>query len=108
MPLSQERDLDELRPRIEAWLGAPVKEIKRPAPGWSCETLLIDKTTVLRLPPVADGIFPVYDLAQQAAVQQALADPPVPVAAPCRYEPDDGYLGAPFIAMPFVDGPIPD
>jgi aminoglycoside phosphotransferase (APT) family kinase protein len=108
MPLSQERDLDELRPRIEAWLGTPVNEIKRPAPGWSCETLLIDRTTVLRLPPVGEGIFPVYDLAQQAAVQEALADAGVPVAAPCRYEPDDSYLGVPFVSMPFVDGPIPN
>lgn len=108
MPLTQQRDLDELRPRVEAWLGAPVGDITRPAPGWSCETLLIDRTTVLRLPPVGDGIFPVYDLAQQAAVQQALAAAGVPVAAPCRYEPDPSYLGVPFIAMPFVEGPIPN
>jgi aminoglycoside phosphotransferase (APT) family kinase protein len=108
MPLSQERDLDELRPRIEAWLGTPIGEITRPAPGWSCETLLVDRRTVLRLPPLGEGIFPTYDLAQQAAVQQALAAAGVPVAAPCRYEPDPAYLGAPFIAMPFVEGPIPD
>lgn len=108
MPLSQQRDLDELRPRIEAWLGSPVGEISRPAPGWSCETLLIDRSTVLRLPPLGEGIFPVYDLAQQAAVQQTLAAAGVPVAAPCRYEPDSSYLGMPFIAMPFVEGPIPN
>jgi aminoglycoside phosphotransferase (APT) family kinase protein len=89
-------------------LGAPVNEISRPEPGWSCETLLIDRATVLRLPPVGEGIFPVYDLAQQAAVQQALAAAGVPVAAPCRYEPDTSHLGVPFIAMPFVDGAIPN
>jgi aminoglycoside phosphotransferase (APT) family kinase protein len=108
MPLSQQREIDELRPRIEAWLGAPVAEITRPAPGWSCETLLVDRTTVLRMPPVGDGIFPVYDLAQQASVQQALDAAGVPVASPCRYEADPSHLGVPFIAMPFVEGPIPN
>lgn len=108
MPLTQQRDLDELRPRIEAWLGTPVAEIRRPDPGWSCETLLVDSSTVLRLPPVGDGIFPFYDLAQQAGVQEALATAGVPVATPCRFEPDPSHLGAPFIAMPFVAGPIPN
>jgi aminoglycoside phosphotransferase (APT) family kinase protein len=56
---------------------------------------------------VGDGIFPAYDLAQQAAVQQAAAAG-VPVAEPSRYEPDPGFLGAPFVAMPFVDGAITD
>ena len=28
-------------------------------------------------------------------------------ASRVRYEPDAGFLGAPFVAMPFVDGPIP-
>jgi aminoglycoside phosphotransferase (APT) family kinase protein len=108
MPLSEERDVEALRPGIEAWLGAPVEVIERPAPGWSCETLLVDRTTVLRLPPVNEGIFPVYDLAQQAAVQQALDAAGVPVASPCRYEADTSYIGVPFIGMPFVDGPIPN
>ena len=107
MGLTRERDLDALRPGLEAWLGHPVSDIVRPAPGWSCETLVVDAATVIRLPPVGDGIFPDYDLALQAAVQQALHEHGVPVAAPCRHEPDPAYLGAPFIAMPFVDGPIP-
>lgn len=56
---------------------------------------------------MADGIFPAYDLEQQAAVQAAVGAAGVPVAGPVRYEPDPGVLGAAFVAMPFVTGPIP-
>jgi aminoglycoside phosphotransferase (APT) family kinase protein len=31
----------------------------------------------------------------------------VPVASPCRFEPDPSYLGTPFAVMPFVAGAIP-
>jgi aminoglycoside phosphotransferase (APT) family kinase protein len=104
--LSVRRDLDELRAGLERWLGRTVDSIERPDPGWSCETLVVDREVVVRLPPLGDGIFPTYDLAQQAAVQQAMAAAGVPVAAPVRYEPDAGFLGTPFLSMPFVDGPI--
>jgi aminoglycoside phosphotransferase (APT) family kinase protein len=106
VPLTTPRDLDDLRAGLERWLGRAVGEIERPEPGWSCETLIVEKQLVLRLPPVGDGIFPAYDLAQQAAVQQRVGDAGVPVAEPSRYEPDPGFLGAPFVAMPFVEGPI--
>ena len=108
MPLTAQRDLDALRAGIERWLGRSVGEIERPDPGWSCETVIVDRELVVRLPPLADGIFPAYDLAQQAAVQAAAGEAGVPVAQPVRYEPDDGFLGAPFVAMPFVEGPIPE
>jgi aminoglycoside phosphotransferase (APT) family kinase protein len=62
---------------------------------------------VVRLPPLGEGIFPTYDLAQQAAVQDAVGGAGVAVAGPSRYEPDPSFLGAPFVAMPFVEGPIP-
>lgn len=107
MSLSVERDLDELRVGLERWLGRSVGEVSRPAPGWSCETLIVEGDLVVRLPPVGDGIFPVYDLAQQAAVQSAVAAAGVPVAEPVRYEPDPSFLGAPFLTMPFVAGAIP-
>lgn len=106
MPLTAQRDLDELRAGLERWLGRAVGQVERPDPGFSCETVIVDREVVVRLPPVGDGIFPAYDLAQQAAVQQAVAAAGVPVAEPCRYEPDPGFLGAPFVAMPFVAGPI--
>ena len=107
MALTRERDPDALRRALESWLGTRVHEITRPAPGWSCETLVVDRTTVIRLPPIGDGIFPDYDLALQAAVQQTLHASGVPVAAPCRHEPDPSFVGSPFNAMPFVVGTIP-
>ncbi len=100
------RDIDQLTTGLERWQGKPVAKIERPDPGWSCETLIVDEELVVRLPPVSDGIFPEYDLAQQAAVQSAVGAAGTPVA-PVRYEPDPSYLGAPFLAMPFVAGPIP-
>lgn len=107
MSLAVQRDLGELRAGLERWLGRAVGEITRPAPGWSCETLIVEGDLVVRLPPVDEGIFPTYDLEQQAAVQQAVGAAGVPVAEPVRYEPDPSFLGAPFVAMPFVAGPIP-
>jgi aminoglycoside phosphotransferase (APT) family kinase protein len=106
--LAAERDLGPLREGLERWLGRPVGTLRRPAPGFSCETLVVDDEVVIRLPPQGEGIFPVYDLAQQAEVQAAVAEAGVPVAGPTRYEPDPSYLGAPFVAMPFVAGPVPD
>jgi len=105
--LTNERDISTLREGLEHWLGRPVGEIRRPAPGWSCETLVVEGELVIRLPPLGEGIFPTYDLAQQAAVQDAVHRCGVPTAAPVRYEPDPAFLGAPFISMPFVRGPIP-
>ena len=97
-----------LRDGVERWLGRSVERLERPAPGWSCETVIVDGEVVLRLPPLGEGAFPVYDLAQQAAVQAAVAAAGVPVATGLRYEPDPGYLGVAFVAMDFVAGAIPD
>jgi aminoglycoside phosphotransferase (APT) family kinase protein len=107
LALTVERDLRELRAGIERWLGRAVVSIQRPAPGYSCETIIVDRELVLRLPPASDGILPIYDLACQAAVQDAAGVAGVPVAGPCLVELDASFVGAPFIAMPFVDGPIP-
>jgi len=106
--LAIERDLDELRVGVERWLGRSVDRLERPAPGWSCETVIVDGELVIRLPPLGEGAFPVYDLAQQAAVQGAVAAAGVPVATGLRYEPDPGHLGVAFVAMDFVSGAIPD
>jgi aminoglycoside phosphotransferase (APT) family kinase protein len=106
VPLTRQRDPDELRAGLERWLGRSVGQIERPDPGWSCETVIVDRELVVRLPPAGNGIFPAYDLAQQAAVQQRAGADGVPVAEPSRFEGDPGFLGAPFVAMPFVEGPI--
>jgi aminoglycoside phosphotransferase (APT) family kinase protein len=105
--LTSQRHDATLRVGLERWLGHTIRELDRPEPGWSCETLIVDRELVIRLPPADDGIFPDYNLAQQAAVQSAVGSSGVPVASPVEYEPDPSYLGAPFLAMPFVDGPIP-
>jgi aminoglycoside phosphotransferase (APT) family kinase protein len=105
--LAIERDLGELQRGLERWLGRSVGRLERPAPGWSCETVIVDRALVVRLPPLGDGAFPTYDLEQQAAVQAAVAAAGVPVAPELRYEPDPGYLGTPFLAMAFVEGAIP-
>ena len=107
MSLAVQRDLDALRDGLGRWLGRAVGSLERPAPGFSCETVVVDGELVVRLPPLGAGSFPAYDLAQQAAVQAAVAAAGVPVPAPVRYEPDRSYLGAPFVAMPFVAGVIP-
>jgi aminoglycoside phosphotransferase (APT) family kinase protein len=106
--LAIERDLDELRAGLDRWLGRRVGRLERPAPGWSCETVVVDGELVIRLPPLGDGAFPVYDLALQAAAQEVVAAAGVPVAPGLRYEPDPGFLGAPFLAMDFVRGAIPE
>ena len=107
MALTVLRDEHALRTGLERWLGRPLRSLERPDPGFSCETLVIDSDLVVRLPPLADGIFPAYDLAQQAAVQDAVGASGVPVAGPCRVVSDISFLGAPFITMTFADGPIP-
>lgn len=107
MTLTVQRDIDKLRHGLSHWLGRAVGAIERPAPGWSCETLIVEGELVIRLPPMGEGIFPTYDLAQQAAAQDAVGAAGVPVASPARYEADPSFLGAPFIAMPCVTGPIP-
>ena len=107
MRLGTGRDDSVLRQGLERWLGRPVGDISRPAPGWSCETLVVDGRLVVRLPPAGEAIFPSYDLELQAAVQQAAAAAGVPVAAPVTFEPDGSYLGAPFLVMAFVEGTVP-
>lgn len=121
MTLAHQRDLAEVRDGIEAWLVARrpkdrcrVVDLNRPAVGWSCETLVATLDTgagaervVLRLPPVAEAIFPAYDLELQAAAQELAGAHGVPTASPVRFEPDPSWLGAPFLTMPFVAGRVP-
>ena len=106
MTLTVHRDLDEVRSGLEKFLGRTIRTITRPTRGWSCETIVVDEELVVRLPPAGEGIFPTYDLAQQAAVQQAVSTVGVPVPAPATYEADPSVLGSPFITMPFVKGVI--
>ncbi len=107
MAVAAVRDLDELRAGLSRWLEREVVQIDRPAAGFSCETVIVDRELVVRLPPLGDGVFPEYDLATQAGVQDAAGAAGVPVAGPTRFEADPSFLDAPFVCMPFVDGVIP-
>ncbi len=79
--------------------------------GMANETVLIDlgrsrPGLVVRLPPL-EPTFPDYDLAPQAAVQNAAAAAGVPAPAPAIVVTDTGYVGSPFLVMPQVPGDIP-
>lgn len=92
---------------------APPVAVARVAPadgGMANETLLVDlgpghDGMVVRLPPL-DPTFPDYDLAPQAAVQNAVAAAGVPAPAPAVVEDDPSWIGTPFLAMPRVRGDI--
>ena len=78
--------------------------------GMANETVLLDfgpghAGMVVRLPPL-DATFPDYDLAPQAAVQNAVAAAGIPAPAPAMVEPDPSWVGSPFLAMPRVHGAV--
>ncbi|MFN8036844.1 MAG: phosphotransferase family protein [Acidimicrobiia bacterium] len=119
-----QRDPESLRPGLERWFRshhepgpATVASIARPTTGLSCETLFVElaydgartsgrETVVVRLPPAGAGLFPEYDFAAQARVQQRLASTEVPVAAPALHEPDTSWIGCDFLVMPRVPGRV--
>jgi aminoglycoside phosphotransferase (APT) family kinase protein len=78
--------------------------------GLANETVLVDLGPdhgglVVRLPPLL-ATFPEYDLAPQAAVQNAVAVAGVPAPAPAVMERDPDWIGCTFLAMPRVAGDI--
>jgi aminoglycoside phosphotransferase (APT) family kinase protein len=130
VPEVTSRDLDTARGPIAAWL---LDQLGRQAPaitelvvdlashttgGYSNEIIMVDASyrrggaaevrhLVLRLPPPGPALFPTYDLAMQVAVQEAVGDHGVPVPSPITFEPDERWLGAPFLVMPRVSGHDP-
>jgi aminoglycoside phosphotransferase (APT) family kinase protein len=92
--------------------GSPplIRSIAHAEGGQANETVLIDlgparSGVVVRLPPL-EPTFPDYELAPQAAVQNALAASGVPAPAPSVAVADPGWIGTPFLAMPLVRGDI--
>jgi aminoglycoside phosphotransferase (APT) family kinase protein len=61
---------------------------------------------VIRLPPLVAS-FPDHDFGLQARVQAAASAAGIPTATPITLKEDPGWLGVPFMAVPFVDGDIP-
>jgi aminoglycoside phosphotransferase (APT) family kinase protein len=121
-------DLEAVRAGIEQWLAAHrpgtehlrVAPLTQPVSGLSSTTLFAEVTwtaangrhghesLVARLPPAGDGLFPTYDLAAQARIQQALAATSIPVAPPLGVEDDRSWIGVPFLLMARVPGRVLD
>jgi fatty-acyl-CoA synthase len=81
--------------------------ISRPQPGLSSDTVFVhlDGTEyVVRLPPEGPALFPDYDLARQAEVQQRVAEAGVPAPRVIAMETDAAWVGSPFLVMPRVSG----
>ena len=119
MGLGRGREAEGVATGLAAWWRAKhpdhrdvrVAPPTRPSAGLSSETFLVDvswrgggSSLVLRLPPPGDGLFPAYDLAAQALVQEQLGQTVVPVAAPLAVEEDASWLGATFLLMTRVPG----
>jgi aminoglycoside phosphotransferase (APT) family kinase protein len=116
------RNDDELTRGFTAWCahqwpdaGYEIAQLDRPRAGWTNETLLVttrgratggergERRFVVRLPP-AVPTWPVYDLAAQARVLEALAPGAVPVPGVVAYEADAQWLGTPFLVMSHEPG----
>jgi aminoglycoside phosphotransferase (APT) family kinase protein len=98
---------------VPGWHGGPVpavRGLRHADGGMANETLLVDlgpdhAGLVVRLPPLVPS-FPSYDLAPQAAVQNAVAARGVPAPSPAVLVDDPEWIGCPFLLMPFVHGAI--
>ena len=53
-------------------------------------------------------MFPEYDLAGQAQVQNVVAQLGIPAAAPVELERDESWVGSVFMVMPAIAGYIPN
>jgi aminoglycoside phosphotransferase (APT) family kinase protein len=129
MGISAARDLDVVRQGFTRWLHArrpdgpapDVAPIGQPSTGLSSETLLLEidwtggppsdgatghESLVARLPPLGDGLFPLYDFDAQGHVQRVVAGAGLPAVVPLAVELDDSWVGAPFLLMPRVEGRV--
>lgn len=112
MAIARQRDPEVVRAGLAAWRGQPVGELTQPSEGGlSSDTYLFEsggEQLVARLAPAGDALFPVYDLAAQARIMQALgAHDVVPVPRVVEHVEDPRWLGAPFLVMERVPGRIP-
>jgi aminoglycoside phosphotransferase (APT) family kinase protein len=124
------RDPEELRRRLERWLGERLPRGAAPAVtslegtranGMSSETLLLTAEwseggrrarheMVARVAPAAVDVpvFPSYELGHQFEVMRAVGElTDVPVPSVQWYEPDASVLGAPFFTMERRAGVVP-
>lgn len=117
---------DEVAVGIARWLAARrgvddlvLSRCERPPAGLSSDTLMVDargtrdgvayrESVVVRRAPSGVGVFPEYDLAGQARVQDAVVEQGIPAAAPVELETDPAWIGAVFMVMPAIAGHIPN
>lgn len=127
MAIATDRDQEQTRAALAAWLGArleveqvAVGELSIPGlSGFSNETLIFDATweadgvpvtqgLVLRVEPGGHQVFPSTEFDAQVRVLRALhADGTVPVPEVLWFEEDRSILGDRFVAMARVDGQVP-
>jgi aminoglycoside phosphotransferase (APT) family kinase protein len=126
MTVAARAELDEVAAGIARWLSARrgvadlvLTRCDRPTDGLSSDTLMVDargtragvpyeESLVVRRAPSGPGVFPEYDLAGQARVQDAVAERGIPAAAPVELEDDPAWVGGVFMAMPAIAGHIPN
>jgi aminoglycoside phosphotransferase (APT) family kinase protein len=126
MTVAAQQELDEVAGGIARWLstrrGVPdlvLTRCDRPTDGLSSDTLMVgargtrdgrdyEESLVVRRAPTGPGVFPEYDLASQARVQDAVAAQGIPAAAPVELETDPAWVGSEFMVMPAIAGHIPN
>jgi aminoglycoside phosphotransferase (APT) family kinase protein len=107
---------EAIRRHVDGAADVVVGGVKIPlASGMSSETVLFDATwggdtraLVARVQPSGETVFPRYDLPQEFAIMQALAErSDVPVPTMLFSEDDGALLGAPFLVMERLKGEVP-
>ena len=128
MPIPEQRDKEQSRKQLAAWLVDPLEadgvvelsEFRGPGgTGFSNETLIVDatwssagaarqQTFVVRVAPTGYTLFPDPAFEVQQQVLQALTDRSgIPVPQVLFHESDPSVLGAPFFVMAEVVGVVP-
>lgn len=120
MPVPSPRDPGVTRDTLTGWFGDPARlpgaritELRAPEfTGFSSETLMVDvehgggtEALAVRVAPLHFRVFPETRFAEQYRLMRILdSDTDILVPPVLWYEPDPGYLGAPFMVMRRIDG----
>jgi aminoglycoside phosphotransferase (APT) family kinase protein len=127
MPQPQERNIEETRRALAAWLARKIPsagdiEIKSlggpEETGFSSDTLMFDfawseggvrrrESVVVRLEPSGYRVFPEYDITLQYKCMDVLRGIGVPTPRMFWLEEDSAPLGMPFYVMERLEGRIP-
>ena len=123
MPVPAQRDPDLTRDILAKWLGDPARlpgaritDLQTPEfSGFSSETLMVDvecgdtaAALAMRVAPLHYKVFPETRFAEEYRLMRILdSGTDIPVPPVLWYEPDPGYLGAPFLVMRRIEGRVP-